>query len=73
MTQPVPVDAKQLDWPRKVANAVNRLIGIVSRREGYPFEELAADPASPAKGRTYFNTATNKVRVYDGATWNDLW
>lgn len=23
---PVPVDAKQLDWPRKVANAINLLL-----------------------------------------------
>ncbi|MBO9624168.1 MAG: hypothetical protein J7500_15780 [Sphingomonas sp.] len=30
----VPVDAKQLDWPRRVANAVNALIGKSVQRDG---------------------------------------
>lgn len=31
---PVPVDNKGLDWPRKVANAINRLIGSAVLRDG---------------------------------------
>jgi len=31
---PVPVDGKGLDWPRRVANAVNRLIGFAVQRDG---------------------------------------
>lgn len=31
---PVPVDGKGFDWPRKVANAVNRLLGFSVQRNG---------------------------------------
>lgn len=31
---PVPVDGKGLDWPRKVANALNRMIGFAVQRDG---------------------------------------
>lgn len=30
---------------------------------------LSADPASPSAGDIYFNTSTNKLRVYNGSTW----
>lgn len=69
----VPVDAKGLDWPRKVANAVKQLQNVVAGREAFPFQALAADPATPGEGQTYFNTVSKKVRVWDGTTWTDLW
>lgn len=31
---PIPVDGKSLDWPRKVANAVNRLLSGAVQRDG---------------------------------------
>lgn len=31
---PVPVDGKGLDWPRRVANAVNALLGKAVLRDG---------------------------------------
>lgn len=34
MTPRVPVDAKTADWPRKVAQAINRLIGKSVMRDG---------------------------------------
>lgn len=39
------------------------------------FENLAADPAPASSaniGRVYFNTATNSLKVSDGAAWVDL-
>ncbi|MXO67788.1 hypothetical protein [Pelagerythrobacter marinus] len=34
MTPRVPVDDKTADWPRKVAQAINRLIGKAVERDG---------------------------------------
>jgi len=70
---PVPVDAKISDWPRRVANAINGLIDLVRNRGAYPFEPLDADPDDPEPGRTYYNTATNRARTWDGAVWRNLW
>jgi len=36
-------------------------------------ENLTSDPASSVvAGQMYFNTTTNKIRVYDGSAWGDL-
>ena len=34
-------------------------------------QNLASDPSSPQKGWTYFNTGSNKQRVYNGTTWDE--
>ncbi|MGV0964197.1 MAG: hypothetical protein ACOYBT_09935 [Polynucleobacter sp.] len=34
MSLPVPIDGKGLDWPRRVANAVNALLGKAVTRDG---------------------------------------
>jgi len=34
---------------------------------------LTTAPASPVKGDMYFDDTTNKLRVYDGSTWQDCW
>lgn len=34
-------------------------------------QQLAADPSSPVKGQTYYNTGTNRIRTYNGATWDE--
>lgn len=36
------------------------------------FQNLAADPSSPSKGWTYFNTVSNRPRWYDGTVWVEL-
>jgi hypothetical protein len=36
------------------------------------FVPLAADPSPAAKGDVYFNSSTNKLRCYNGTSWNDL-
>ena len=36
------------------------------------FVPLSADPASGEAGDVYYNSTTNKLRVYDGTSWVDL-
>ena len=35
-------------------------------------QNLAAEPSSPVKGQIYFNTADNKLYVYDGTAWEPI-
>ena len=35
-------------------------------------QNLAADPANPKKGQVYFNTVSNKFRVYNGSSWSEM-
>jgi hypothetical protein len=37
------------------------------------FVPLNSAPASPTKGETYFDNTLNKLRVYDGTTWQNCW
>ncbi len=36
-------------------------------------EPRATAPTSPAKGDMYFDSTLNKLRVYDGTTWQNCW
>lgn len=36
------------------------------------FIPLSADPSNPEEGQVYFNSTSNKLRCYDGTTWNNL-
>ena len=36
-------------------------------------EPLNSAPSSPAKGDMYFDGTLNKLRVYDGTTWQNCW
>jgi hypothetical protein len=36
------------------------------------FIPLASAPASPQAGDVYYDSTTNKLRCYNGTTWNDL-
>jgi hypothetical protein len=35
-------------------------------------QNLATDPASPVQGQIYYNTASDAIKVYDGAAWITL-
>jgi hypothetical protein len=36
-------------------------------------EPISSAPTSPAKGDMYFDSTINKLRVYDGTTWQSCW
>jgi hypothetical protein len=36
------------------------------------FQPLAADPAGAGSGDVYYNSGTNKLRLFDGTSWVDL-
>lgn len=73
----VPVDAKRQDWPRLVAQAINRLLNRVSTLETHAVTTITftptTEPASPVEGMTYYDSGTQKLRTYDGTIWNDHW
>ncbi len=35
--------------------------------------EPSSAPSSPSAGDIYYDSGTNKLRVYDGTNWHDLW
>lgn len=35
-------------------------------------QNLASNPASPKAGQEYFNTTTNKFRIFNGTTWDEM-
>jgi hypothetical protein len=52
---------------RMVALKVNPVL------QGYPFMSLDTAPSSPTEGFTYYDTALNKVRTWDGSAWQAHW
>ena len=34
-------------------------------------QNLSSDPSSPVVGQTYFNTTSNKLRTFNGSTWDE--
>jgi hypothetical protein len=39
---------------------------------GIRYVPLSSAPASPEAGEVYYDSGTNKLRCYNGTTWNDL-
>jgi hypothetical protein len=58
--------AALLEWARRVRLTLNPIA------QGYPFQQLDADPTGVAAGFTYYNTTSNTVRWYNGTTWGTL-
>ena len=56
------------DWPRRVAQAVNRLL-----RGSTGFERLDAEPNDPFEGQSYYDTTDHVARTWDGTAWMDHW
>ena len=51
--------------------AVNERVRVKSTGQ-VRFVPLAADPAGAEAGDVYYNSGTNKLRLYDGSSWVDL-
>jgi hypothetical protein len=64
-----PTASNMAEWVRKVSAAVNTLL----RARETPFLELDTAPTNPGRGQAYYDTTTNKVRIWNGSAWNDLW
>jgi hypothetical protein len=45
---------------------------VFAGSNGARFPSAASDPTGATNGEVYYNTATNKLRVYANATWVDL-
>ena len=72
--KPIPVDANRKDWPRLVAKRVNEMENRLRELEAGTFTfSPASEPTDPEPGLTYFDSGTNKLRTYDGTTWQDHW
>lgn len=56
-------------WIRKAAAAINYLL----RNRAFPLDRLDTAPTDPEAGQGYYDTVTNKARIYDGSIWRDLW
>ena len=55
-----------LEWAKRVRLTVNPIA------QGYPFQQLASDPANVNAGFTYYSTTTNTVRWFNGTVWGTL-
>jgi hypothetical protein len=45
---------------------------VIKQNGQVRFVPLAADPASAEAGDVYYNSTSNKLKCYNGTTWNDL-
>ena len=48
------------------------ILHINANNKGLLLPRNASDIASPAEGLIYYNTATNKIKYYDGTSWKVL-
>lgn len=53
------------EWMRQVANVLN------PAANGYPFPSHDTAPSDVAAGYTYYDTALNKVRTFDGSVFQN--
>ncbi len=47
--------------------------GNVTMGDVLNIKPRATAPSSPTKGTVYFDSVTNKLRVFDGTTWQNCW
>lgn len=66
--QTIPETYLNKDWPRKVAQAVNRLL-----RGPQGFERLNTAPTEPFEGQSYYDMVLHISRTWDGTVWQNHW
>ncbi len=52
---------------------VSILQGTAAGNAVMRLEPIGSAPSSPSKGDMYFDSTLNKLRVYDGSTWQNCW
>lgn len=55
------------DFARKAATAINSIL----RGNIYPVSPTP--PSDPQPGQGWYDSATNKAKVWDGSAWQALW
>jgi len=53
-------------------NSATNVRMIIKKEGAVNLVPLAADPASPAKGDIYFNSVSNKLKIYNGTAWETV-
>jgi len=51
---------------------VLRLNALTSIRDALVLQPRTTAPASPEKGMMYFDSADDRLKVYDGTTWRTI-
>lgn len=64
----IPETYRNMDWPRRVAQAVN---GLLNGATG--FARRASAPSDPYEGQSYYDTTDHMARTWDGSAWQDHW
>jgi hypothetical protein len=67
---PFPADTNQIN----IGNSIIRTEdGVIQLKDLIRLTPLATAPASPSAGMIYFSSSDNKLKVYDGSTWQNCW
>jgi hypothetical protein len=69
----IPESATRQDWPRLVAQSANNSQKRLAALESAYLGVLAAAPASPVEGQTYYDSVLHKMRTWDGTAWQNHW
>ncbi len=64
-------------WVRSASTTINLLVGLEGRIERLEAPELVkltptTEPASPSNGWLYYDSGTDKLRLYAAGAWVDL-
>lgn len=64
----------QLQFYTTANGSTSRQIRMTIQNEGsVVLKPLVVAPSNPEKGEMYFDNVLNKLRVYDGTTWQNCW
>lgn len=66
-----PTSTTMATWVRRASERVNFLLRRVD--QPFVFQNADAEPVDPVPGQAYFDTVTDKLRVWDGTTWQNAW
>ncbi len=72
---PDPVDDCSFDNDKPVIEGEGNLCidGAVNITETLKLKPLGSPPSDPEKGTMYFDNIDNKLKVFDGTSWQNCW